>query len=225
MPRLDRPGVTRMVGAVASDSPGMRRMRIVRGRQGGSADGMKDGGRQVALRWLGEVPMGCRSSTRVLLMDQEVRGTPGRHRPARWCAGGHPSPNQSWLAKTHRWDAAERPGGLGEHGTNTGLLGGEQVAIYFPDSVLGRQGHRLGRTGRTGYSQCPHASRRCRWDATNERENRAVNRPARWRRRWPFTSGSPWVSESIEDSRARTQRSLARGGVLRRDHGPDASSI
>ncbi|KAJ7435769.1 hypothetical protein B0H11DRAFT_2112664 [Mycena galericulata] len=55
----------------------------------------------------------------------------------------------------------------GEHRPNTCLLGGEQVAIYFPDSILGRRGHRLGRTGWTGYSQCPHGPHGRLWAAAN----------------------------------------------------------
>ncbi|KAJ7503755.1 hypothetical protein B0H11DRAFT_1984177 [Mycena galericulata] len=67
----------------------------------------------------------------------------------------------------------------GEHRPNTCLLGGEQVAIYFPDSVLGRQGHR-------GYSQCPHGPHGRLWAAANYAGGRDMghDRLARWHRRW-----------------------------------------
>ncbi|KAJ7508048.1 hypothetical protein B0H11DRAFT_1966559 [Mycena galericulata] len=81
----------------------------------------------------------------------------------------------------------------GEYRPNTCLLGGEQVAIYFPDSILGRRGHRLGRTGWTGYSQCPHGPHGRLWAAANYAGGRDMghNRLARWRRRW--ASSLTWL--------------------------------
>ncbi|KAJ7467769.1 hypothetical protein B0H11DRAFT_47226 [Mycena galericulata] len=194
MPRLDHPGATRMVRAVMSDPPGMRRMRIVRGRQGGCTDGMKDEGEA------GGDAMAGRGSHGLLQCQSGAAERPGgqgdtstEYRPAQWCAGGWLSSNRSWLANTHRWDAAERPGGLGEYRPNTCLLGGEQVAIYFPNSVLGRQGHQLGRTGGTGYSQCPHGPHGRLWAAANYAGGRDMghDRLVRWRRRW--ASSLAWL--------------------------------
>ncbi|KAJ7435892.1 hypothetical protein B0H11DRAFT_2112082, partial [Mycena galericulata] len=112
--------------------------------------------------------MGYRSASRVLPCDQVVKGTR--------------VPNTGL-----------RSGGLGEHRPNTCLLGGEQVAIYFPDSVLGRQGHQLGRTGGTGYSQCPHGPHGRLWAAANYAGGRDMghDRLARWRRRW--ASSLTWL--------------------------------
>ncbi|KAJ7451463.1 hypothetical protein B0H11DRAFT_2075714 [Mycena galericulata] len=101
--------------------------------------------------------MGYRSASRVPPCDQVVKGTR--------------VPNTGL-----------RSGGLGEHRPNTCLLGGEQVAVYFPDSVLGRQGHQLGRTGGTGYSQCPHGP---------HGRDMGHDRLARWRRRW--ASSLTWL--------------------------------
>ncbi|KAJ6554023.1 hypothetical protein DFH09DRAFT_1280736 [Mycena vulgaris] len=165
-----------MVGGVSSDSPRTRRMRMVRGRKGGSADGEMDDG---------EAGTGAAMAGR----------------------GSH------GLSQCHS-GAAERPGGQGDARTD-----------YKPARWLARTplDARDIRSVHHGPGWC------CHWDATNEREdreNRAANGPARWRRRRPFTSPDcPGVGESISDvggalrglehSRARTQRSLARGGVLR----------
>ncbi|KAJ7877567.1 hypothetical protein B0H14DRAFT_2567686 [Mycena olivaceomarginata] len=108
-----------------------------------------------ALRWLGEVPMGYRSAIRVLPRAQEVKGTLGPH--------------------TRRWSCTVLEPGLvfpmvqdgvvgmlpndQEDKENTGAadtcrLAGGHLLLRIG---LGWQEHRVevGRTGRTGYSQCP----------------------------------------------------------------------
>jgi len=81
----------------------------------------------------------------------------------------------------------------GTLGLSTSLRDGAQVVIRPRTDILGWREHRqwthpIGRDIRSihhGPGQC------CHWDATNkqeDRENRAANRPARWRRRRPFTS-------------------------------------
>ncbi|KAJ6478026.1 hypothetical protein DFH09DRAFT_1215575 [Mycena vulgaris] len=93
-------GADHMVGGGSSNSRTTRRMRMVAGRKGGSADGMMDDGRQVlARRWMGEVPMVYRSVIRVPPSDREARGTPGPVTGLYDGAGGHPSPNRSWVGE------------------------------------------------------------------------------------------------------------------------------
>ncbi|KAJ7507382.1 hypothetical protein B0H11DRAFT_1971507 [Mycena galericulata] len=126
MPRLDHPGATRMVRAVTSDPPGMRRMRLVRGRPGGCTDGMKDkgeaGGDAMARRGSHGLSQ-CQSGAAVRPGGQGDTST--EYRPAQWCAGGglgntdrihacsevsrwpFTSPIPSWAGEGIGWDVPD----------------------------------------------------------------------------------------------------------------------
>ncbi|KAJ6569746.1 hypothetical protein DFH09DRAFT_1154704 [Mycena vulgaris] len=143
-----------MVGGVPSDSPRTRRMRMVRGRKGGSADGeMDDGEAGTGAAMAGRGSHGlsqCHSGAAERPGGQGDARTD--YKPARWCAGGHPSSNQyPRLARTpldapHRLGYSQCPprsgmvlslgcyqraGGQGEQGRKRACAMASQAAIYF----------------------------------------------------------------------------------------------
>ncbi|KAJ6575752.1 hypothetical protein DFH09DRAFT_1150961 [Mycena vulgaris] len=75
------PGADHMVGGGSSNSRTTHRMQVL------------------ARRWMGEVPMVYRSVIRVPPSDREARGTPGPITGPHDGAGGHPSPNRSWVGE------------------------------------------------------------------------------------------------------------------------------
>ncbi|KAJ7658077.1 hypothetical protein B0H17DRAFT_1145714 [Mycena rosella] len=77
-PEAGLPGAVHMVGGVSSDSPRTRRMRTVRGRRGGSADGMMDdgeaGGHLSSNRsWVGESTIGHTTLDGIFAVSTMVR--------------------------------------------------------------------------------------------------------------------------------------------------------
>ncbi|KAJ7830207.1 hypothetical protein B0H13DRAFT_1916026 [Mycena leptocephala] len=156
-------------------------MRTVRGRKGGSADGtMDDGEAGTGAAIAGRGSHGllqCHLGAAKRPGGQERAGA--QYRPARWCAGGHPSSNRSWVGEstegrttldgifavsTMVWngvvivmlskDQEDRE----NTGRRQACAIASQVVIYLVLEQVPRwQEHlwEVGRVGRMGYSYCP----------------------------------------------------------------------
>ncbi|KAJ7652872.1 hypothetical protein DFH06DRAFT_1299575 [Mycena polygramma] len=151
-PEPGLPGVARMVCRESSNSPRTHRMRMVRGRKGGTADGMTDdreAGTGAAMAGRNSHGLSqCHVGAAKRPGGQDECGT--EYKPVRWRAGGQLLHRTAWVGYKHSWTRRTR------------WTGYSQCPRWFRKATLGCYQVTSGKTRRKRAEYKPARWRR-RW--------------------------------------------------------------